>query len=158
VSRTVVSESEDGKPMADATNGKVTDFNAEGGKVRFTLNANALPWVLPPDVAEGVDLTHSGHRFSEEKLSVHTLKAGKYDVKIDGQSVGKFTGDQLESGIELEANEKTPQYQQALQVAMLNKKRNDEAYRPIRDQYGALKGKRRDLQKATDANDPQLDA
>lgn len=158
VSRTVVTESEDGKPMANATNGKVTDLNAEGGKVRFTLTANALPWVLPPDAAEGVELTHSGHRFSEEKLSVHTLKAGKFDVKIDGQSVGTFTGDQLESGIELEGNDKTPQYQQALQVALLNKKRNDEAYRPIRDQYGSLKGKRRELQKATDANDPQLEA
>jgi hypothetical protein len=64
-----------------------------------------------------------------------------------GQSVGTYTADQLEAGIELEGNEKTPQYQQALQVALLNKKRNDEAYRPIRDQYGTLKGKRRDLQK-----------
>ena len=158
VSRTVVTENNAGKVVARATNGKVTDFNSDGGKIRFTLTANALPWVLPPDAAEGVQLTHAGHRFSPERLIVHTLKAGKYDVKIDGQSVGSFTGDQLESGIELEANEKTPQYQQALQVAMLNEKRNDEAYRPIRDQYGALKGKRRDLQKATDANDPQLDA
>jgi len=157
VSRTVVSET-NGQTSAKATNGTVTNFNSDSSKISFTLTAGALPWVLPPDAAEGVKLTNAGHRFSAERLIIHSLKSGKYDLKIDGQSVGTYTADQLEAGIELEGNEKTPQYQQALQVALLNKKRNDEAYRLIRDQYGTLKGKRRDLQKAIDANDPQLDA
>ena len=60
--------------------------------------------------------------------------------------------------MELEGNDKTPQYQQALKVALLNKQRNDMAYHPLRDQYAQLKGKRRALAKAEAANDPQLDA
>jgi lysophospholipase L1-like esterase len=156
VSQVIVAE-RNGKLSARARNGTVADFNAADGKVSFTLTANALPWVLPPEAAEGFLLTHAARRFSVEKLTVHHLKPGKYDVKIDDQSIGSWTAEQLEVGVELAANDKTPQYQQALQVALLNKRRNGEAYHPIRDQYGALKGKRRELQKAIDANDPALE-
>jgi len=40
----------------------------------------------------------------------------------------------------------------------LNKERNDKVYHPIRDQYGALKGKRRELTKAIEKSDPDLEA
>ena len=50
----------------------------------FTFTANALPWVLPPDAAEGPTLTHLGHRYGNEKLTVRNLKPGKYELKIDG--------------------------------------------------------------------------
>ena len=30
----------------------------------FTFAGNALPWVLPPEAAEGYELTKAGHRFS----------------------------------------------------------------------------------------------
>lgn len=157
VSQTTVAE-RNGKLGVFAVNAKATDFSAEGGKYSFTLLADALPWVLPEDAAEGFKLTSAGHRYSNEKLSVHGLKAGKYDVKIDGKVVGTYGSEQLETGVELEGNDKTPQYQQALQVALLNKKRNDEAYHPLRDQYGQLKGRRRALQQATDAKASDLAA
>jgi hypothetical protein len=126
--------------------------------VSFKLAANALPWVLPPDAAEGYALTKAGHRFGAEKVTVLGLKAGNYDLKIDGQSIGQWNAEALARGVELQGNDKTPQYQQALKVALLNKQRNDQAYRPIRDQYGALKGQRRNLQKAIEGNDPMLEA
>jgi lysophospholipase L1-like esterase len=149
---------QDGKVTATAGKGAITEFASEGGKISFTFAADSLPWVLPPDTAEGFTLTHAAHRFGNEKLTVNSLKPGKYDLTIDGQSIGTFTEEQLEAGVELGANDKTPQYQQALKIATLNKQRNEKAYYPIRDQYGALKGKRRELQKAIDANDPMLDA
>ena len=43
-------------------------------------------------------------------------------------------------------------------MALLNKERNDQAYHPLRDQWAQLKGKRRDIEKLTQANDPQLEA
>jgi hypothetical protein len=49
--------------------------------------------------------------------------------------------------VELEGNDKTPQYQQALKVALLNKERNDQAVRPLRNLWRDLKVKRRDLQR-----------
>lgn len=157
VSQTTIAERA-GKPAITVRNGKASDFAASADKVTFTLEANALPWVLPETAAEGYKLTAAGHRYSNEKLTVQTLKAGRYELKVDGQLVGTFSSEQLARGIELQANAKTPQHQQALTVAMLNKKRNDEAYHPLRDSYGQLKGQRRALQMATDAKAPDLDA
>lgn len=147
-----------GKLTATARKGKVSEFVSEEGKISFTFAAESLPWVLPPDAAEGFKLTRAAQRFSSEKLIVNALKPGKYELKIDDQPVGTFTEVQLETGIELGGNSKTPQYQQALNIATLNQQRNDQAYRPIRDQFGALKGKRREIKIATDNNDPTLEA
>ncbi len=143
-------EGSDGnKPVADLQGGET---------IRFTHTAAALPWVLPPDAAEGFALAKAGHRFSVEKLTVRNLKPGNYEVKIDGQTIGQWSDGQLAGGVEIETNDKTPEYQQALKVALLNKDRNDKAYHPLRDQWGQLKGRRRDIEKLTQASDPQLDA
>ncbi len=146
VPKTVVSQTmiiaDATKPTSTAANATVSDLKVDGGKVTFSLLANSLPWVLPPDTADGQKLTSLGHRYSNEKLTVRQLPIGKYDLKIDGTSVGQFTEGQLTFGVELEGNDKTPQYQQALKVALLNKQRNDAVYQKIRSLYGQLKGKR----------------
>lgn len=162
VPKTVVSQTvviaDAAKPTSTAANAKLSDLKVEGGKVTFTLLANSLPWVLPPDTAEGQALTHLGHRNGNEKITVRQLPVGKYEVKIDGAAIGQFTDGQLASGVELEGNEKTPQFQQALKVAMLNKDRNDKAYRNIRNLYGALKTKRNALARAESEKPADLDA
>jgi lysophospholipase L1-like esterase len=133
-----------GKRIVTGTNGKVSDVQeTAGGGVSFTFAANALPWVLPADAAEGFKLTKAGHRYSNERFTVLQLKPGKYELKIDGQSVGAFTDAQLARGVELQENTKTPQYQQALAVAALNQEKNDKAMRPLRDQWRDLKLKQR---------------
>ena len=146
VPKTVVSQTtiiaDAAKPTSTAANAKVSDLKVSGSGVSFTLLANALPWVLPTDTAEGQTLTHIGHRNGNEKLTVRQLPVGKYELKIDGTPVGQFTDAQLGTGVELEGNDKTPQYQQALKVALLNKQRNDAVYQKIRGLYGQLKGKR----------------
>ena len=147
-----------GAPTVKAVNSKVDAAAFTEGKLTFTHTAKALPWVLPVDTAEGQELTKLGHKFSAEKLTVRQLPAGSYALKIDGTEVGQYTQAQLATGIELQGNDKTPQYQQALAVATLNKQRNDTAYRPLRDQYGALKGKRRDLKKVIEAGGDQIEA
>jgi lysophospholipase L1-like esterase len=149
-------DEKDGKLTPNATGGKVSDFNAGDG-VSFTFAADRLPWVLPADAVEGYKLTHAGHHHSNERVSVRGLKPGKYALKIDGETIGTYPAGQLAFGVELEENNKTPEYQQALKVAGLNEARNNEAYHPLRDQYGQLKGKRRDLAKL-DPKDPQYAA
>ena len=155
VSAITVAE-KDGKLAATAINGTVSDFAQQGDGVSFTFLGNALPWVLPPDTAAAEALTHRGHKLGNEKITVRNLKAGKYELRIDGQPVGQWTDGQLAFGVELEANEKTPQYQQALKVAMLNKERNDRVYQQIRGNYGQLKGKGNDFRKAEAANGPDF--
>jgi len=143
-----------GKFVSTGRNGQVTDLQSD--PIRFTYTAAGLPWVLPADAREGYKLVGGGHRFSAERLTVRSLKAGKYALKIDGAVVGEWNAGQLAAGIELEENEKTPQFQQALKVAQMNKERNDRVIHPLRDQWAQMKGKRNDLRKAADANDPQL--
>ncbi len=80
---------------------------------------------------------------SNEMLRVSGLAPGSYEIKIDGRSLGKpIAHTTLSAKIELQANENTPQYQQALQVALLNRERNDQAVRPLRDIRAKIKGAR----------------
>ncbi len=146
----VAAQPKTGKLGATAANGKVSDFQHDGDKISFNFKANALPWVLPPDAAEGYKLTHAGHRNGNEKIIVRNLPAGKYALHIDGEFVGTYLDGQLAFGVELEENSKTPQYQQALKVAMINKDRNDQAVHPLRDLWRDLKIKRNALSKAAD--------
>ena len=145
-----------GKLSAAGFNGKVEDFQAEGDSVRFTFTANALPWVLPPEALPGYKLTAAGHRYSNEAFSARNLKPGKYELKIDGQSVGTWADGQLAFRVELEANEKTPQYQQALRVAMLNKERTEKAVHPLRDLWLQVKMRQRGLNLLAAKKAPEL--
>jgi hypothetical protein len=139
-----------------ATRGVASNLQKTAKGVTFDFTGEALPWVLPPDAAAGYTLTHAGHRFSNEKVTVRDLPAGDYELKIDGNEVAKVTAGQLAFGVELEANEKTPEYQQALKVALLNKKRNDEGVRPLRNEWGQMKGQGRTLAKAIAEKAPDL--
>ena len=139
--------------LAATGNGQLTDFSADDRGVRFSFTAKALPWVLPPEAALGYRLISAGHRYSMEAFTARNLKPGKYELKIDGQSIGTWADTQLAFRLELEANEKTPQYQQALAVALLNKERNAKAVHPLRGMW--LQMKRRQLTQAAAKKDAQ---
>ncbi len=157
VSQVTASLADDGVKVT-AGNGKVTDAKRNDAGLSFTFEANSLPWVVPPEAADGFKLTHAGHRYSNEKVTARNLKPGKYDVKIDGEVVGTYTEGQLAFGVELEENAKTPQYQQALKVALLNKKRNDEAMRPLRNLWSRRKALARDVKVAETGKAADLEA
>jgi hypothetical protein len=109
---------------------------------------SALPqkWGWAEDARLGYQLTNAGHRLSNEMLRVAGLAPGNYEIKIDGKSIGKPVGHvMLGAKLELQANESTPQYQQALQVALLNRERNDQAIRPLREVWAKVKGARKKL-------------
>ena len=142
-----------GERVLAAVNGEVTDIVDEGpeGKIQFNFMAKALPWVLPPEAAEGYKLTKAGHRYSGERFAARGLKPGRYKLQIDGQVVGQYESNRLARGIELQENKKTPQYQQAQKVALLNQKRNQEAVKALREWWLNLRRQERDLGKIIDA-------
>jgi lysophospholipase L1-like esterase len=123
--------------------GKATDVEGDADHLSFTSLEPCLPWVLPADAAVGYKISIAGHHYSNEALQVQGLAPGKYELKIDGQAVGTFPSSVLAFRIELQNFDKAPQYQQALEVATLNKEKNEKATHPIRDLYGKLKGVRR---------------
>jgi len=120
---------------SDADGGTISDLKKTDDGVEFTWQAESLPWVLPPEAELGVKLTALGHRLSREALEVHGLAPGRYALTIDGTEVGKYGVPALERHIELQANDKTPQHAQSLEVALLNKQRNDGPIGELRGEW-----------------------
>jgi hypothetical protein len=103
----------------------------------------ALKWRLPSDGRTGYQLAVAGHKLSADRLKIAGLAAGTYELAIAGTVIGQWKHVALGTKIEIQENEKTPQYQQALKVAHLNRKRTDDFVRPSRDLAGRIKGIRR---------------
>jgi lysophospholipase L1-like esterase len=115
--------------------GKLSDLAKTENGVTFTWTADALPWVVLEEARQGAKLLKLGHKGSREALVVLGLPAGQYELLIDGQSVGKYAAARFAAGVELQGNDKTPQYQQALKVAELNKQRTAKAVNPMRNDW-----------------------
>lgn len=144
-----------------AGTGEFSDLVADdkGTRVSFTHTAASLPWVIPakaatteekwdvePPAALGYQLTVAGHKLSNERIKVFGLAPGLYQISIDGKNIGKpVPHTRLGSKVELQSAADTPQYQQALAVAELNRERNDLAIRPMRGVWSQVKGLRRKL-------------
>ena len=123
----------DGKWIVEAQNGKLSKVKKD--KLSFTFKAKSLPWVVPEDAQFGFKMTDAAHKMSQEIIRITGLEYCDYDLKIDGKTVGTYTHREFAAGVELQSNEKTPQYQQAMKVALLNKKRNEEVIAPMRDYW-----------------------
>jgi lysophospholipase L1-like esterase len=148
VSRTVSTihlyRDEYGEWQENSSGGAVYDPQEESANSgRFTFLAESLPWVVPEEAQLGYKLVAAGKNLSREILRINGMQPGRYEVKINDESVGTYSYTELAAGVELQDNPKTPQYQQALQVALLNKERNDKAVRPLRNLWGQMKQKRR---------------
>jgi lysophospholipase L1-like esterase len=135
VSNVTMQKNAQGKWVAKGQRAEVSEVTETDGGLTFTVTEESLPWVLPADAQLGVKLTKLGHHLSREALQISGLPAGRYSLSIDGTEVGTFGSAQLGSHIELQANEKTPQYQQALKVAELNKQRNDGPVHALRGEW-----------------------
>ena len=146
-----VSQGPKGKPVSRVSGGKLTDLQIEDDGLSFTWTADALPWVLPEEAQEGAKMLHLGHKASREALEVHDLPAGSYQLTIDGQAVGVYSAQQLARHVELQENTKTPQYQQAMQVAELNKQRNAGPIRSMRGEWSRFQQYARVKQQVADA-------
>lgn len=140
ISNIRIQRSPAGKGTARANGGKASELKYTDDGAEFTWTANSLPWVLPEEAALGAKLTKLGHRMSREALEVHGLAAGRYELSIDGEAVGTYHSTALSRHIELQENAKTPQHQQAMQVAALNKKRNDGPVKSLRNEWRIFQG------------------
>ncbi|MCA9078997.1 MAG: SGNH/GDSL hydrolase family protein [Planctomycetaceae bacterium] len=134
--------------MGKGTGGELSEVTATDSGISFTFHATALPWVVPEAAQRGVELTKLGHRLSKETVEIHGLPAGRYTLLIDGDEVGTYGHEALARHIELQGNNKTPQYQQALAVAHLNEQRNSGPVRSLRGEWGRFQGFARERRNA----------
>lgn len=98
-----------------AVNCTVTGLKADREGVRFTYEAGALPFPRSPYESIS-NLIPFDSEFNQERLTVHGLKKGEYTLNIGGISVGAFTAEEMEEGINLSRLDNTPQMVQANKV------------------------------------------
>jgi lysophospholipase L1-like esterase len=135
VSKVVISLPAAGQPRVRAANGTLSDLTVTDDGLAFTFTAQALPWVVPEEARLGARLCRLGHRLGKEGLEIHGLHPGQYALFIDDVEVGRYSSEALERHIELQENDKTPQFQQALEVALLNKQRNEGPIGKLRSEW-----------------------
>lgn len=120
--------------------GQVMRVQGEPGKnASYMLQPRALPWTEGAEAPIGYKITRAGHTGSQESHIVVGLQAGRYDLRINGQTVGNFDERMLAVHAEIQEDTDSPTFQQAMQVVALNKKRNVEAIDPLRDMYAQRK-------------------
>jgi hypothetical protein len=124
-----------GQPNPVVKGGEIADVTLAEDRLAFTWTADSLPWVLPEETEVGVTLTKLGTRLSRESLQVHGLPPAKYELSIDDTVVGTYWAAALARGVQLQSKTETPQYQQALAVAALNKSRNEGPVRALRGEW-----------------------
>jgi hypothetical protein len=97
-------------------NAKVTDITGNENGVKFSILAKSLPFPVIPEALEYVKEFEVEKKLNREYLAVKGLSKGKYQLLIEGENVGEWSNEELEKGISLGFNSKTPQYRQAQEV------------------------------------------
>jgi lysophospholipase L1-like esterase len=134
-----IARGSDDAAVVKVTGGKVTDARYAADGLEFTFYPTSLPLPVPKAARVGATLIPLGHRLSYEAIYLHGLPAGTYTLTINDQPIGNYAAAVLESKLELESIELTPQYQQALRVMELSERRNVEVVVPLRDLWRAQK-------------------
>lgn len=141
------------KKVLKAVNCRISNVTASDDSVSFNYLANSLPYPLDTiprgwgnrkKQADAVKIVPFTQEFNREILSVKNLKAGNYNVMIDGELISSQTAQQLADGLNMAEITTTPQYQQAIQIRELNEERWDIERRTrmyVWMQYDFLKGK-----------------
>lgn len=112
--------------VRDVLNATVSEVKRVGaGGLAFTIKAGSLPFPVPKEARAALAWIPFMDALNQELLSVPGLHEGRYRLEIDGATVGEYSAAEWAAGIQLADNERTPQYQQALEVAKLNRRRHD---------------------------------
>ena len=114
------------KHVVQATNTQVNDLASHANGLTWKQTDSALPMPFDPnDPVTALVMRCSDfiQALDQEPLRVTGLKAERYTLKIDDESIGTFTSAQLAEGINL-AELSTPMSKQAMTVETLTEKHN----------------------------------
>jgi lysophospholipase L1-like esterase len=141
------------KKLLKSSNCRINGLSVAADSVVFNYLASSLPypvdtvprgWGNRKKQADALKLVPFTNDFNREMLTVKSLKSGNYNLLIDGELMGTWTGQQFADGINMAEITATPQYQQAIQIRELNEERWDIERRLrmyIWMEYDFLKGK-----------------
>lgn len=124
-----------GRCKASAKNAAIGSLQGGPGGISFTLLEKALPFPVPKEAQDALELVPFGSELNREGLLVKGLPAGTYELIIDDKQVGSYRSEDLGKGIDLSGNALTPQYVQAQRVL-----KAFEAYWKLEARYRYMKG------------------
>ncbi len=118
-----------------AENASISGLQKKNNNIAFTYLAKSLPFPIdstarvfwnPQKQYEALDVIPFTKEFNSELLHVqHLDQSSNFNLKIDEQLIGTYTGAAFTDGINLANISNTPQYQQAKQIMELQLKRKD---------------------------------
>lgn len=116
--------------LVKSVNSTITGIKLSNGGLSFDYLARSLPypidsnshiWENPQKQSDALNVIPFTKEMNQEMLTVAGLdRTLKYDLSIDGRSIGSWNGDDFAKGINLALLSNTPQYLQAKQIAELN--------------------------------------
>ncbi|SDC50156.1 SGNH/GDSL hydrolase family protein [Niabella drilacis] len=120
-----------GAKVFQSANCTVSKLSVSPSHIRFHYLANALPF--PIDTAfsswnsrrasDALKWIPFMEEFNNERFIISGLKKGDYLLRINGDSIGVWSHQQLAQGINLALQTNTPQYRQAEALRILNEDR-----------------------------------
>jgi len=113
------------RTVVEQDNAEVSAVESEAAGLRFTVLEHALPFPVDALARPALQLVPFTRDFNQEILVVARLRAGRYTLRIDGRPVGDYAAGEFAAGLNLAENGRTPQAEQARQVAVLNRQRHD---------------------------------
>ncbi len=101
----------------------LTALKIDKDRIQFDLLESALPFPIASACSELIKTLPIVNDLNKEMLCFKNLVPGTYELTIDNFSVGNFSDSELDNGINLAINEKTPQFKQAQTVRQLSLQR-----------------------------------
>lgn len=104
------------KSNKESLNCRIKKLKYQNQSINFIAKENSLPFPLVQSQFPALEWLPFIKEFNSQMLRVIGLHQGSYLLKIDSVNVGVFTNAELQECVNLAMNNKTPQYQQALNV------------------------------------------
>lgn len=101
-----------------AENCEISNLRKTDSGIRFDCLARSLPF--PSGTFDIKGVVPFDKELNRKMLHIRGLDPGAYALSIDGQQVSTYTAEELDCGVNLAVNQRTPEYQQALKVKQLS--------------------------------------
>ena len=101
--------------------------------VQLKVFENSLPFPIASNQQQALSLVPFTNECNNQMLQVSNLPKGNYQLMIDSTVIDNYTNVDLQQGVNLATNSKTPQYKQALEVRKVLEKLwdNEATFRAI---------------------------
>jgi lysophospholipase L1-like esterase len=101
------------------TNCEATALNSDPKRLTFSNRELALPFPCIADAKDAFSWVPFDERLNQQTLQISHLDEGNYSLQINQAEVGQYSATELEKGINLAINPKTPQSAQSEKIATL---------------------------------------